>query len=170
MYAEMFLSQLISVWFFVGNADDFGSQCVAKKAFGRWIDSIKYSQARWWLQPTVQVEQLWDKWVWNSARIEQKKPNAAHSDEYVPRQRSQTPIISWLEMKMRIKENSKLVFALRCKKKYVLGRSYLNRSILPCTWIFIHFVFFFFVQNISPKFRFKFTWVQKFAGYVIGCV
>lgn len=70
MYAEMFLSQLISVWFFVGNVDDFGSQRVAKKAFGRRTDSIKYSQALWWLQPTAHVEQLF---VWTNEREIQPK-------------------------------------------------------------------------------------------------
>lgn len=58
MYAAIFLSQLESVRFLligvVGSGDgnaivvvivDIGSQRVAKNAFGRCIDSIKYSQA-----------------------------------------------------------------------------------------------------------------------------
>lgn len=136
MYAEMFLSQLISVWFFVGNVDDFGSQCVAKKPFGRWIDSMKYSQARWWLQPTAHVEQMF---LWTNEREIQPKltikksrnSNAAKSNderihqtysvEYVSHQHNRTPIIMRMEMKMKMKKRNRiLVLSVRCKRALTL--------------------------------------------------
>lgn len=49
MKAFIFLSQLFTELLL-----SLGSQCDAKNEFGRRIDSTKYSQALWWLQPTIQ--------------------------------------------------------------------------------------------------------------------